>query len=226
MFLYLSVAIAVLGGAAYGIFYWNRSSLRSPTTAVPVKFVLLGLDAVGKTSLVKLLKEDTFHANGTAPTMYPNTEDLPMGADCVLKMKDMPGHDVQQTNWEMSLIDMDGVVFMIDASDKDRIALARNHLFKILRSDHIENKPVLVIGNKIDVPGAFTHDQLASALGLSHMLDARVKALAPPSKKETNRINLKRSQESIQASHIQLFMCTLQERAGYEDGFVWIRNCL
>lgn len=61
---------------------------------------------------------------------------------------------------------MSGIVFLVDTTDKERVSEAKAELDGILSNEFIKHIPVLVLGNKIDVPRAFSEDQLRDALGL------------------------------------------------------------
>lgn len=45
-----------------------------------------------------------------------------------------------------------GLLFVVDSSDRERIAESREELFGILDSDEMKEVPVVVIANKQDLP--------------------------------------------------------------------------
>lgn len=55
---------------------------------------------------------------------------------------------------------------MVDAIDVDRFPEAKAELDALLAMEDLSKVPFLVLGNKIDHPGAVSEDQLRSALGL------------------------------------------------------------
>lgn len=65
--------------------------------------------------------------------------------------------DYQNTN---------GIVFVVDASDRERIFEAREELADMLKADELRNAALLVYANKQDMPNAMTAVELTDNLGL------------------------------------------------------------
>lgn len=61
---------------------------------------------------------------------------------------------------------MDSVVFLIDACDRSRFAESQVELNSLLTDEQLANCPVLILGNKIDRPGAASEDELRNVFGL------------------------------------------------------------
>lgn len=55
---------------------------------------------------------------------------------------------------------------MVDAADRDKLEAARNELHALLEKSQLAGIPVLVLGNKRDLPGALTEVELIEALSL------------------------------------------------------------
>ncbi len=51
-------------------------------------------------------------------------------------------------------------MFLVDAFDTQRFAESKNELFSLLADEQLGHCPILVLGNKIDRPGAASEDQL------------------------------------------------------------------
>jgi GTP-binding protein SAR1 len=69
----------------------------------------------------------------------------------------------------------------------------------MLRIEDLSNVPFLILGNKIDIPGAVSEDDLRAHLGLFQTTgkgNVPLKDVRP----------------------IEIFMCSVKERAGYGDG--------
>lgn len=49
---------------------------------------------------------------------------------------------------------MNAIVFMVDSADHEKIEAARNELHNLLEKPQLQGIPVLVLGNKRDLPGA------------------------------------------------------------------------
>lgn len=68
--------------------------------------------------------------------------------------------------WKDYFPAVDGIVFLIDAFDRQRYAEARAELDSLLSDEQVASAPVLVLGNKIDMPGAGSEDELRHMFGL------------------------------------------------------------
>ena len=50
--------------------------------------------------------------------------------------------------------------YMVDAADSDKIEASRNELHNLLDKPQLQGIPVLVLGNKRDLPGALDEKEL------------------------------------------------------------------
>lgn len=55
---------------------------------------------------------------------------------------------------------MDAIVFLIDANDRARFEESKQELVSLLTDETLSSCPVLILGNKIDLPGAASEDEL------------------------------------------------------------------
>lgn len=53
---------------------------------------------------------------------------------------------------------------MVDAADHGKIEASKNELHNLLGKDQLQGIPVLVLGNKKDLPGALDEKQLIQKL--------------------------------------------------------------
>lgn len=72
----------------------------------------------------------------------------------------------------------------------------------------MQNMPIVVFGNKIDIKDAYQEEELRRELGLDFHLTYG-KGNAP---KNTNN------------RPIEVFMCSVKLRVGYSDGFEWLSD--
>ena len=114
------------------------------------KLLVLGLDNAGKSTLLTLLVRDEVVPH--APTHQPVTDVISVGA---MKMRavDMGGHEIARRMWEQYSHDADGIVYIVDAVDRERFQEAGLALHKLLLTLAVST-PVLVLGNKDDLQGA------------------------------------------------------------------------
>ena len=62
--------------------------------------------------------------------------------------------------WKDYFPAVDAIVFLIDACDRDRFGESKVELDSLLTDEQLANCPVLILGNKIDRPGAASEDEV------------------------------------------------------------------
>lgn len=55
--------------------------------------------------------------------------------------------------WERYCRGVNAIVYMVDAADPDKIEASRNELHNLLDRPQLTGIPILVLGNKRDLPG-------------------------------------------------------------------------
>eukprot|EP01052_Picozoa_sp_SAG31_P027286 SAG31_NODE_2541_length_5536_cov_2.014162_1_plen_78_part_00 len=58
----------------------------------------------------------------------------------------------------------EGIIFVLDSADADRLAVAREELRSLLQEPELYGRPVLILANKQDLPTARTAAQLTEDL--------------------------------------------------------------
>ncbi|KAH1096565.1 hypothetical protein J1N35_013486 [Gossypium stocksii] len=119
------------------------------------KVLFLGLDNAGKTTLLRMLKDERLVQH--QPTQYPTSEELSIGK-IKFKAFDLGGHQIARRVWKDYYAKVDAVVYLVDACDRERFAESKKEL-----------------ENKIDLPYAATEDELRFHMGLTNFTTGKGK---------------------------------------------------
>ena len=140
---------------------------------------------------------------------------------------DLGGHHQARRVWKDYFPAVDAIVFLVDSCDRARWAERRKtdcfrkccvtrfgeskvELDSLLTDEQLSSCPILILGNKIDRPGAAGEDELRQVFGLYGQT--------------TGRGRVARSE--LHGRPLELFMCSVLKRQGYGEGFRWISQYL
>ena len=98
-------------------------------------------------------------------------------------------------------IQVDGLIFLVDSTATDRFKEARKELEDVCSHPLLEKIPIAVLGNKIDKKGAVQEYELREALDINNLVS------------KGNR-------------PMELFMCSITEKAGYPGALEWMSKFL
>ncbi|XP_077169222.1 ADP-ribosylation factor-like protein 4D isoform X2 [Paroedura picta] len=133
--------------------------------------VVVGLDAAGKTSLLYRLKFQEFVRS--VPTKGFNMEKIrvPLGGSraITLQVWDVGGQEKLRPLWKSYTRCTDGLVFVVDSAEAERLEEARVELHRIARASDNQGVPVLVLANKQDAARALLASEVEKGLGLHEL---------------------------------------------------------
>ncbi len=121
---------------------------RSYFEKMNARILMVGLDGSGKTTVLYQIKFG--EPVSSIPTIGFNFENIEFDK---LKMSiwDVGGQTKLRPMWKHYYTGCQGLIFLIDSSDKNRIQLAKDELDKILSNEQMEKIPVLIFANKQDL---------------------------------------------------------------------------
>ncbi|KAJ3278704.1 hypothetical protein HDU76_009789, partial [Blyttiomyces sp. JEL0837] len=128
-----------------------------------MRIVMIGLDAAGKTTILYKLKLGEVVT--TIPTIGFNVEDVQY-KNLNFTVWDIGGQDKIRRLWKHYYQNCQGIIFVIDSQDRDRILEARDELEKLLSDDELRDAALLIFANKQDLPGAMRTSDIIEKLGL------------------------------------------------------------
>ncbi|XP_004379202.2 ADP-ribosylation factor-like protein 14 [Trichechus manatus latirostris] len=122
------------------------------------QILLLGLDSAGKSTLLYRLK--LAHSIVTIPTIGFNVEMIELEKSLSLTVWDIGGQEKMRAVWDYYCENTDGLVYVVDSTDKWRLEDSRREFEHILKNEHIKNVPVVLLANKQDMNGALTAEDI------------------------------------------------------------------
>lgn len=148
-----------------------------------VHVAVLGLDAAGKSTVLYRLKFDDYIS--TVPTIGFNCErvrgTVGNSRGVTFVMWDVGGQDRVRPLWRAYTRSADGIVFVVDSADLERLEEARLELSRTAKTPEAAGVPVLVIANKQDLLRALGPGEVERAMGLAELNvgGCRLCAVAP-----------------------------------------------
>lgn len=133
-----------------------------------MRVLMLGLDAAGKTTILYHLKAG--QSVTTIPTVGFNVETVQY-KNVKFNVWDVGGQDKIRPLWRHYYTGTQGLIFVVDCADSDRILEARDELHRILNDREMKDAVVLLFANKQDLRDAITPVKLTEDLGLNRLKD-------------------------------------------------------
>ncbi|XP_060535732.1 uncharacterized protein LOC132707799 [Cylas formicarius] len=132
----------------------------------PMRILMVGLDAAGKTTILYKLKLGEIVT--TIPTIGFNVETVEY-KNISFTVWDVGGQTKIRKLWRHYFANTDGVIYVVDSNDRERIAEAESELHSMLDDEELRNSVLLVFANKQDLPNAMSIAELTDKLKLNAM---------------------------------------------------------
>uniref|UniRef100_G1N3Z1 ARF GTPase 4 n=1 Tax=Meleagris gallopavo TaxID=9103 RepID=G1N3Z1_MELGA len=126
----------------------------------------VGLDAAGKTTILYKLKLGEIVT--TIPTIGFNVETVEYKNIC-FTVWDVGGQDKIRPLWRHYFQNTQGLIFVVDSNDRERIEEAADELQKMLQEDELRDAVLLLFANKQDLPNAMAISEMTDKLGLQSL---------------------------------------------------------
>lgn len=130
----------------------------------PVRILMVGLDAAGKTTILYHMKLNEVVT--TIPTIGFNVETVEY-KNISFTVWDVGGQTIIRPLWRHYFTNTQGLIFVVDSNDPERIKDAAEELHTMLQEDQLRGVALLIFANKQDLPRAMTTADITEALGLS-----------------------------------------------------------
>lgn len=131
-----------------------------------LRVVMLGLDAAGKTTI--LYKLHIGEVLTTVPTIGFNVEKVQY-KNCTFTVWDVGGQEKLRPLWRHYFNNTDGLIFVVDSQDRDRIGRSAQEFQAIIQDPLMLHSAILVFANKQDMRGCLTPAEVCEALGLPQL---------------------------------------------------------
>ncbi|KAH0595854.1 hypothetical protein MHUMG1_06402 [Metarhizium humberi] len=140
-----------------------------PTALGPV----LSISLLRCTCLLASRKSSSPHCHANSPPPFPgfNVETVEY-KNIQFTVWDVGGQDKIRPLWRHYFQNTQGIIFVVDSNDRDRVVEAREELQRMLNEDELRDAILLVFANKQDLPNAMNAAEITDKLGL-HSLRQR-----------------------------------------------------
>jgi ADP-ribosylation factor-like protein 2 len=134
-------------------------------------FSFSGLDNSGKSSTVlKFTGDDDI--SKISPTLGFNILSLKY-EQYTLNIWDIGGQQTIRSYWRNYFEETDGIVWVVDSSDRFRLNDCAKELHRLLKEEKLIGAPLLIFANKQDIPNCLSSEEISNALDLHRMSNSR-----------------------------------------------------
>ncbi|XP_053114717.1 putative ADP-ribosylation factor-like protein 5C isoform X2 [Hemicordylus capensis] len=132
------------------------------STGSPLSTCLLTLSKNSKS-----LMNEVVH---TSPTIGSNVEEIVLRKTHFL-MWDIGGQETLRSTWNTYYSNTEFVILVIDSTDRERLTVTKEELYRMLAHEDLRNAAVLIFANKQDVKNSMSASEISKFLTLSSIKD-------------------------------------------------------
>ena len=147
-----------------------KALLRLTNQRNEMRLLMLGLDAAGKTTILYKLKLG--EVVSTIPTIGFNVENVQY-QNISFTVWDIGGQDKIRPLWRHYYTNTQGLIFVVDSNDRDRIGEAHDELHRVLAAEELRSASVLILANKQDLPNAMSVAEISDKMGTQSLRQRR-----------------------------------------------------
>jgi len=133
--------------------------------------IVLGLANSGKSTIVNWLKDPHDQIQEISPTVGYSVEQVQMDK-CKLTVVDLSGQLKYAKLWECYYEDAQGIVFVVDACDPDKLVQAKDVMMEAVTDDRLRRLPLVIFANKSDLPESLSGLEVTTHMDLNNSLHA------------------------------------------------------
>jgi len=129
---------------------------------------MIGLDNAGKTTALYKMNL------GEVVTRFPNIAFTVETSQCKnlnFTVWDLGGRGGFRSLWRHYYQNTQGIIFVVDSNDQDRISECNEELNKIMNEALLKEIPLLVFANKQDLPNVMSLSEITDKLELSQIIN-------------------------------------------------------
>jgi small GTP-binding protein len=141
-----------------------------------MEIAIVGLQNSGKSTFVQAIGMDNYDEEkmeDTIPTIGFNNRQLKKGK-VNLNLWDLGGQPRYRESWEKFCRTADVIIYVVDAADVGNLDITKVQLHQLLSWPSLKEIPLLLLGNKNDLKGALTEEQLIDNLDLKQIKARKV----------------------------------------------------
>ncbi|KAF3860960.1 hypothetical protein F7725_001215, partial [Dissostichus mawsoni] len=137
-----------------------------------MELTLVGLQYSGKTTFVNVIAVISQFSEDMIPTVGFNMRKITKG-NVTIKLWDIGGQPRFRSMWERYCRGVSAILHG-GRSRPEKIEASKNELHNLLDKPQLQGIPVLVLGNKRDLPGALDEKELIERMNLSAIQDREI----------------------------------------------------